>query len=396
MLPLLLMQCERQQPALPAPDAGRIARDAAPFVNRLGWLLLCRDENARHANSAWSPLSVRSCLAMLQAGARGGTRSQMDASLGALDAFTPVRRLYGHGPVVSLADLVIVDKGVTLKPGFEKALAHGEIRSVDLAADPGRECERINDWVAGRTKGRIMHFLDGIDPSVRVAALNACTFDAAWLHPFNPAESFEDVFHAPHADVQAMMMRRELPLAAERTADATLVVSLPYADPQNPSQEGDCAMVIIMPPDGVSPRDWLEQSGPDGLDGLLASCGGDVQRRWLTMPRFSVKTPRSELAQILGAAGMPDLFDPGACDLSAMASNRNLYVEEVVHACAVEVAEAGTKAGAATMAFMVESIVTPDRTVVIERPFAWFVYDRRVSMVLFCGIVNDPAAKPLH
>jgi serpin B len=106
------------------------------------------------------------------------------------------------------------------------------------------------------------------------------------------------------------------------------------------------------------------------------------------MPRFKVTTALS-LAQTLAAMGMPEAFT-GAADLSGINGiARDLFVQDVVHKAIITVDEKGTTAAAATGVVVGRKAVA--RTLVIDRPFLFFIRHNLTGAALFQGRIVDPS-----
>jgi serpin B len=75
-----------------------------------------------------------------------------------------------------------------------------------------------------------------------------------------------------------------------------------------------------------------------------------------------------------------------------MTGNSDLYVDNVLHKAFVAVDEKGTEAAAATGVVMdVTSIMLPDMTLTIDRPFFFMIRDLPSAQILFAGRVLNPA-----
>ncbi len=52
------------------------------------------------------------------------------------------------------------------------------------------DIERINQWVAQKTEGKIERVLDGLPQDDIAVLVNAIYFKATWAEPFNPNSTF--------------------------------------------------------------------------------------------------------------------------------------------------------------------------------------------------------------
>jgi len=111
----------------------------------------------------------------------------------------------------------------------------------------------------------------------------------------------------------------------------------------------------------------------------------------VTMPRFKFSTP-SLLNSVLAALGMTDAFDALLADFSAMDGSRDLSVGTVIHKAVIAVDEKGTTAAAATGVSVGITAIRMDwPTLVVDRPFLFFIRHNPTGAILFQGRVLDPS-----
>ena len=102
-------------------------------------------------------------------------------------------------------------------------------------------------------------------------------------------------------------------------------------------------------------------------------------------------TSEFELAQVLGAMGMPDAFSSKA-DFSGMTGNKDLFISAVVHKAYVDVNEEGTEAAAATgVAMKLTSVAPPPPVFRADHPFVFLIRDNHTGSILFLGRTANPA-----
>jgi serpin B len=116
------------------------------------------------------------------------------------------------------------------------------------------------------------------------------------------------------------------------------------------------------------------------------------------LPRFEIDPPKAvKLKPMLIALGMGDAFDASKADLSGIADmppGERLVIDEAYHKAFVQVNEEGTEAAAATAvvgAKEASAVVGPKR-VVADRPFLFFIRDKKSGAILFMGRVEKPSA----
>jgi serpin B len=110
------------------------------------------------------------------------------------------------------------------------------------------------------------------------------------------------------------------------------------------------------------------------------------------MPKWESESA-IDLKPALRAAGIKDLFESGAADLTGIAANGGLFVSSVLHQANITVDEQGTEAAAATAEMMAAGAPPIKQvTLSIDRPFLYLITDDLTGEILFVGRVVDPTA----
>ena len=110
------------------------------------------------------------------------------------------------------------------------------------------------------------------------------------------------------------------------------------------------------------------------------------------MPKFEIDQ-RLELKKILldSYPGIRDIFSTRG-DFSRIAENTaGFAVDEIHHKAVVEVNESGVEAtGATGIAIVLKSGFFPETEIIADRPFAYFIVDKKNRNILFAGVLNEP------
>lgn len=355
-------------------------------------------------NLVLSPFSITTALGMLEAGARGETRSEMAAALhetlpdatlhparGALVAAvdTPPRRLPEGGATpfsLSAVNAVWVQRGYDVRAEYLDLLSRSYDAGtffLDFAGDPEAGRNAINEWVADKTANRIEDLVPPgvLDTLTRMILTNAVYFKANWLDPFDPADTTGGVFDVVDGSpVSVPFMRAGLTIPFLETPELTLA-RLPYV--------GDASMTVVLPRGNM--ETLLDGLTPESLDTATAG----VRLVDLSMPRFEYRSPLL-LSSTLRALGMTSAFvpppGPGTADLTGIVERRELYVQEVVHQGFISVDERGTEAAAATAVVIGATSAPQPATLTLDRPFLFLIRHDPTGEVLFAGILADPSA----
>jgi serpin B len=384
-----------------APDS-----DMADLVagnNDFAWMLY-RQVVSGEENLFYSPYSVSLALAMTYAGAAGDTAGQMAQ---ALQFNLPAERLHpafnklalelaGRSAVegvepdsafrLNVANSLWGQQGFSFEQAFLDTLARNYdagMHLVDFEHDTEAARQAINDWVSKSTQERIKDIIPegAVDALTRLVLANAIYFKAAWLYPFDAANTQTGAFHLTDGgSVDVPMMYEEKGLGYIKGEDY-LAVELPYAG-------GQLSMLVLLPDTG-------------GLAGFESRLNGGVVRGIvsamtytevrLTLPKFRMEWS-AELSTGMKALGMTDAFDPGSADFSGMDGARDLFISGILHKSFVSVDEQGTEAAAATAVIVGEAAMPSNPVEVkVDRPFLFLIRDNPTGAVLFIGRVTNPS-----
>jgi serpin B len=206
--------------------------------------------------------------------------------------------------------------------------------------------------------------------------VDALYFKAPWDLAFHQQSTLRKPFHLDSgANVEVDMMSSD--------ENASYVAGRYYRGARLPYAGRQLAMTVAL----------ATGDEQQALSELLGDLVRDPGRQpvLLSMPRWTFRV-RSDLTGPLQALGMVEAFDPDHADFSAMTSDAQLFVKDVLHQTFVAVDEEGTEAAAATAVVMDETAgVAHLETVVLDRPFLFAIHDTAHGTPLFVGRVADPS-----
>jgi serpin B len=377
-------------PVVAGADAATLARDNAAFA-----VDLYRTLRAQPGNLVFSPTSLSLALAMTYAGAAGSTATEMATALhftlpaaalhpafDALELALESRGADAGSFALDFANATWADRALSLEPGFLDLLAvnYGAgVRRVDfLQPDAARDI--INQWVSEKTEARVPALLQqsDLDGDTRLVLTNAVSFKADWASPF-AAKSPAGTFHAPSGDVSARMMSGSDGAWLWQGAGYQ-AAALPYV--------GNAVSFIAAVPDAGTFESFEAGLTAETLQAVLSTDAATRTLGRLTLPRFSFAA-RFDVKDALEALGMIAAFDSGSADFSGIDGGHDLYVKKVIHQATIAVDEKGTEAAAAS-AVVINRKAALLTTLVVDRPFLFFIRDDATGALLFAGRVLEP------
>lgn len=337
-------------------------------------------------NRLVSPLSVMLCLGMVAAGAEGDTKKAM------LDAMAPdVDPEIFHRALTSyvkslpssdrakfcFADSVWINRTIRTIHAYERKTESLYGAEIERLPFDEKAVKKINDWVRKQTDGMIDSIIDSASPEAMMYLINALSFDAEWMTPYD-AYSVEKAhfmtFSGKETVVDGMFAEEAIYLQNERFTGFVK----PYADKKY-------AFLAMLPDENASLESFVASLDTETyVNALKKAAGRNVDTM---IPKFALDDAET-LNGALASLGMGQAFSPEA-DFSGMAKDR-LSIGEVIHKTHIEVDERGTKAGAVTAVMMKCTGGFEEKPkVYLNRPFVYAVIDTERLVPLFIGVVES-------
>lgn len=383
-----------------APDVSASEYQALVAGNTAFAADLYRQVSEKPGNLFMSPHSISTALAMTYAGANSSTETQMAAALhftlpeaqlhaafNKLDLELASRAADATGNEIPFrltpANAIFGQDGWTFMTPFLDALSRNYgagMRILDFESDPESSRLTINEWVETKTNERIKNLLPqgSVTALTRLVLTNAIYFSAAWETPFKSSETADRPFHLAGSEetvsVSTLHQSEELGYGE---GDGYRAAELPY-------DGGKLSMVVVVPDDL---RTFEATLDAEKLAAITSSVS--VHLLDITLPKFKFDAPLG-LKDTLSNLGMAEAFEEGAADFSGIDGTRRLRISDVLHKGFVAIDENGTEAAAATAVVINTDSVPQPATLVVDKPFLFFIRDRPTGAILFIGRVVDP------
>ena len=328
-------------------------------------------------NIVASPLSIIYALAMLNNGATGETKAQLEslfecdaealtAALAAYAKTLPNR--YGEG-VVRLADAMWVRKGEPIAPEFIR-LNRDQLGAEVFERDFGPAAlQELNAWVSKQTDGMIPSILSELPPEAILVLLNALLFKCNWLEGYT--DTAQKPFRAANGETKSVDMLRSTETVYLHD-DSAVGFLKPF--------EGHYAFAVVVPNEGVTPAAYL--AGLDGASLRSLLRGEKYDAVYTFMPKFK-QTFESNLMSVFPKVGLTNLKNLGGISPGA-------FVSDAIHKAVIDVNEDGVSAAAVT-AIVVGKTAVPTQpqkiaTVIADRPYIYMIVDTNTNLPLFIGV----------
>ena len=341
-----------------------------------------------------SPLSITIDLGMLNNGADGITRDEIDAVLGskdvggadAINAFC-LKMLTESGSLdektrVAMANNIYVNTtaGCQLKSAFvDMAKKYYDATPESRDFGDGVTRDVINQWGSDHTEGMIPEAVreeEFCEDAVSYL-LNALYFKGEWTHKFVAKDTYRAQFDEGRAEAQMMRQYAEFSYSQNKVYQSVI---LPY---------GNMAyqMTVYLPLYGKTIDDVLGELSSKGWDEEdYGTCHVN-----LYLPKFETST-EMQLKDIMISLGMPNAFEGGYgfnefCD-------QNVYIGMMKQCAKIKLDEEGTEASAVTVIDVRKNGPTYAEFVA-DRPFLYTISERSTGAIFFIGqYTGEPIANP--
>jgi len=363
-------------------------------------------------NAFFSPYSIAAALTMVQAGASGPAREEIESALGHAGAGdrlieaagklaqelasrsepTPFEknRIVGGAPTdafgchLSWANALWHQSGYPVRPEFVEALKtklRSEVHDVDFAGDAEAARVKVNGWAAAATRDKIREVLSpgALPPLTRVLLANAIYFKGRWAEVFDEENTKPSPFALLDGKrVDVPMMNQGGHFKSVRDGDLQ-ALEMAYTG-------GKISMVVFLPDAGKFEQEQKSLDAPR-MEGMIRSM--TPEETILAVPKFRVESSFL-LRTSLESLGVRTAFG-SAADFTRVSSEPGFGLSEMIHKTYVDVNERGTEAAAVTIAGLA-GCAPPKRIVDFrcDRPFVFLIRDMPTGTPLFMGRVVDP------
>lgn len=252
-----------------------------------------------------------------------------------------------------------------------------EASELEFHDDPEGSAKVINQFCKDSTDGMIPEIVspDLVEGSDTIL-VNAIYFNGKWKKGFDEDHVSDMTFNNVSGDTTTVQgMRTKISYIYEN--DNAIAFAYEYKD-------DSIVFIGILPDESICDADGNFDMADIDIDGLL-----DSRKRndaMFEIPKFELEYGTS-LDDALKNEGLECLYEN--MDLTNMAESP-LGVSTVVHKVKVEIDEEGTKASAATAVSNKKNAIDDDyKMIILDRPFAFMIYDTETDTALFMGKVVD-------
>ncbi len=259
----------------------------------------------------------------------------------------------------------------------------GKITPLDFT-NKQKAKERINNWVANKTKNKIPELLEEVSPRTRLILTNAIYFKGIWRYPFDEEKTTEELFKTGSGDEIPVSMMRDTEDLQYAEYEDFKALEMPYRLSTN-----QASMLVILPKDEEKSLEKLNDLSLQELNSIRKDL--EAHKVDIRFPKFEYRTKYDrELKSSLKDLGIKKAFTSEANFNTITESKNNFLISKMVHKAYVKINENGTEAAAATAAKLETSTEKNTRsTFNADHPFM-FLIQQENGNILFIGRYTEP------
>ena len=344
--------------------------------------------NKNKDNYMISPFSIAYALSILNEGAKGNTKTQIDKVLGN----------YKLNKVTNDENRIGLSNALFIKNENKNDIRETYTNNIknnfdaDILYDDFITPKVINDYAKEKTFGMIDNVLDNIDKDFVMGIMNAIAIDVEWKHKFDGYSTNKEIFtnlDNTTNEVDMMHSSNDITYIENENAKGIIKEYDKYGD-------NELIFIGIIPNNNI--KEYINKFDKNELDSLLnnkkePSSKLDIN---LSLPKFKYNFDYEDFKNDLKEMGIIDAFDENIADFHNIINdntNYNLYVSEAIHKSVIELNENGTKAATITYFGMSKNSMMPKEKEVINikfnKPFLYIIKDKNNDNIWFFGTVYN-------
>lgn len=339
-------------------------------------------------NMIYSPLSIKYALNMLNEGASGNTKKQIDNVIGEMQ----LTKYSNKDNILSLANTIYIrdDYKQYMKESYQNTLV--QKYNAEVNYDNFENAQNVNQWIENKTMGIIKNMLQDNQMRMnRILLINALAIDMEWQTAFTPEKTHGEEFNLEDGSkMVATMMQREskaedVSYYKDTNMTAISMDLKQYDDTQ-------LEFIAIMPNENLS--DYIKDIKMNDINQVIKKLKPASQANVgieIKIPKFSFDYSL-KLKQDLMSLGITDAFNSSLANFSNMADT-DFHVSDALHKADIDFSEEGVKAAAVTVFAIKDNAMIREEEpeeIKFGRPFIYMIRDKKTDEIWFIGTVYQP------
>ena len=344
----------------------------------------------KEENSAISPESLKTVLAMTANGVEGETQKQLINALNIedLEEYNTQQKkkalLRSQSPFTSVSykmanSIWVKGEENILKDDYKELISD---KYSGLISSVGESPDDINNWVKENTDGKIEKVIDNTD--FEIMLLNTADFNGVWKYSFDERSTKSGIFKNANGTRTTVDYMKKLFEDNEDfkyyEEDGLKAIALQYgvySEYRNVRSEDTPYEMVFVLTDKELDSDTLNRIFNNGRNANVS----------VQLPKFYIEN-EIDAVDILKNMGVTDMFNPQTADFSPMVEGSGYYVGNVMQNAVLGIDEKGTVASSASEVIVYRSSDERNLEFIADRPFYYFIRNSETGDILFEGMVN--------
>lgn len=363
--------------------------------NQLGFQLLSKLQKDKEENILISPFSLFIALSMVNNGADGETKKEIQK---VLHTNLEIDQLNEQNKVLfdkvnknneeirlGMANSIWLNEHFHFQDTFAqnmKKYYKAEIEKINITSQ--ETFKTINDWIKEKTNGKIEKIVERPldDKEIVSILINAIYFKGQWLKEFDANLTENRTFYLNNQSIKEIPYMQQQNKWLYFENELFQAVSLPYKD-------GNLSMKVIMPKEQTKLEDVMNNMTNENWEKWSKEFS--VKEGTVLIPKFQMKY-EVDLNEVLKQLGMKSAFEKGATFNKLIKEKDSLWIDQIKQVSFIDVSEEGTEAAAATSVEVITetSIENEPFYMEVNRPFFLAVVDEKIDIILFLGLIQNP------
>lgn len=363
--------------------------------NQLGFQLLSKLQKDKEENILISPFSLFIALSMVNNGADGETKKEIQKVLHTnleIDQLNEQNKMLfdkvnknNEEIRLGMANSIWLNEHFHFQDTFAqnmKKYYKAEIEKINIMSQ--ETFKSINDWIKEKTNGKIEKIVERPldDKEIVSILINAIYFKGQWLKEFDANLTENRTFYLNNQSIKEIPYMQQQNKWLYFENELFQAVSLPYKD-------GNLSMKVIMPKEQTKLEDVMNNMTNENWEKWSKEFS--VKEGTVLIPKFQMKY-EVDLNEVLKQLGMKSAFEKGANFNKLIKEKDSLWIDQIKQVSFIDVNEEGTEAAAATSVMVITetSIENEPFYMEVNRPFFLAVVDEKIDIILFLGLIQNP------
>lgn len=340
-----------------------------------------------------SPYSIIYALSMLNDGALGNTKIELDNIL----------KDTNLGKILNIPNAISVANGLFIKDEYKNNIKKEYINllknkyNAEVLFDEYKTPNVINNWVSNKTNKMIDKLLDEMSSDFVLGIINAISIDLKWQQEFKCGTTIKMDFTKENNDkIDVLMMQSDDDDSTYIYDDKVYGIIKPYKSYSSLTGKEDIngdinfEFVALIPKSNL--EEYVNNFNIKDIDNLKKKEPNNKTQINLKLPRFKYDYTLNNLIDILNDMGVKEVFSKNA-DLGKI-TDVGLFIDQIIHKTTIDLSEEGTKAAAVTGIMFDSSSLQVDGKEIInitfDEPFMYLIREKNTNNIWFIGTVYEP------